>query len=183
MPDRELELPHTLYRLRDAAGQLLYVGVTNNLGHRMKQHRRVQTWWGNVATIEAEIHPNRQAVLAAEDAAILAENPRWNVVRPNLRARGAPSSSPWEDDPLDLARILGVRTNLTHSPSELGDTWVHFPRDLSDPRTRRNVIAQIRRVARFGGRKKHDGSLPAPSPEGLRPVQAAQDAGSRSRRP
>ena len=72
--------PHALYRFFDAAGDLLYVGITLDPGSRWKQHRDDKAWWHEVARVELENHPSREAVLAAEKAAIITEQPRYNIV-------------------------------------------------------------------------------------------------------
>lgn len=69
----------TLYRLHDAAGHLLYVGIGGNPGRRFEQHHGDKPWWGQVAHITLEHHPTRQAALTAELKAIRTENPRHNI--------------------------------------------------------------------------------------------------------
>jgi hypothetical protein len=71
---------HALYRFYDAGGALLYVGITLDPGARWRAHRDDKPWWHQVATISLEVHPTRDAVLAAERAAIVAEKPQHNVV-------------------------------------------------------------------------------------------------------
>lgn len=69
----------TLYRLFDAAGVLLYVGIGGNPGRRFEQHRGDKLWWGQVARVTLEHHPTREAALAAELDAIQIEHPRHNI--------------------------------------------------------------------------------------------------------
>lgn len=71
--------PHALYRFYDAAGALLYVGITVNLPTRLTRHRDDKPWWTEVARITVEHHANRNTVLAAERHTILAEKPRHNI--------------------------------------------------------------------------------------------------------
>lgn len=73
--------PQALYRLYNAAGELLYVGITWNVANRMNTHRGLQPWWPEVADVQLETHPNRAAVLAAERVAIERERPRYNITR------------------------------------------------------------------------------------------------------
>lgn len=70
--------PNLLYRFYDAAGRLLYVGVTANLPQRLRGHGK-RDWWQDVRTMHAEPHRGRRAVLAAERAAIEQERPLHNV--------------------------------------------------------------------------------------------------------
>lgn len=78
---------HALYRFFGADGSLLYVGISLQPFRRMGQHRSDKSWWGEVATVAIERHPDRPSVLAAERRAIKAENPRYNVVHAGRRSR------------------------------------------------------------------------------------------------
>lgn len=71
--------PHVLYRMYDAARQLLYVGLTTNIEDRIADHRGAKYWWARVATIELERFASRPAVEKAERAAIKTERPLFNV--------------------------------------------------------------------------------------------------------
>lgn len=71
---------HTLYRFKDEHGRLLYVGITNNPAVRMNQHRADKPWWDQVATMEMEHHPSREALAEAEREAIRNELPYWNTI-------------------------------------------------------------------------------------------------------
>lgn len=68
-----------VYRIRDEEGALLYVGVTNHVGVRWNQHMLAQPWWSDVRALTVEWHDSREEALAAEKAAILAEQPKHNV--------------------------------------------------------------------------------------------------------
>lgn len=74
-----IDKTHALYRFFDKAGDLLYVGISNNPGRRWAQHERDKPWWHEVHHVEIERYPDRAAVLVAEAEAIRAENPRYNV--------------------------------------------------------------------------------------------------------
>lgn len=70
----------TLYRLRDSAGELLYVGITNDWPTRMKQHASKQSWWPTMTMSElVHLHCSRKQAEAIEKAVIQAEQPRHNV--------------------------------------------------------------------------------------------------------
>ena len=75
-----MSAPTDLYRMFDAAGRLLYVGISYSAPRRMIAHRRRQDWWGLVGRIEIEKHPSREQAALAEVAAIGAERPLFNVV-------------------------------------------------------------------------------------------------------
>lgn len=60
----------TLYRLYDADGGLLYIGIAGNPGRRFEQHAGDKPWWGQVARTELAHYPTRAEALDAERAAI-----------------------------------------------------------------------------------------------------------------
>ncbi len=72
--------PQALYRFYDNHGHLLYIGITMDLGSRWYAHDRGKPWWTDVASATVEHYPSRDAVLAAEAAAIQRERPLWNVM-------------------------------------------------------------------------------------------------------
>lgn len=82
MPERT-----ALYRLFDKAGDLLYVGITNDPEVRWSYHARQKTWWPEVNRRAVEWKATRVEAEAAEAEAIGREAPRWNVIRPD--ANGA----------------------------------------------------------------------------------------------
>ena len=72
---------HYVYRLFDAAGSLLYVGITHSLFNRLAQHAYDKDWWADVANITLARYPSRTAAAAAETDAIREETPVKNVQR------------------------------------------------------------------------------------------------------
>lgn len=76
--------PQALYRFYDAAGRLLYVGITADLPRRLGRHKRDRPWWADVTRVEVAHYPDRENALAAEAEAITDERPLYNV-RHNAR--------------------------------------------------------------------------------------------------
>jgi len=76
---------HALYRFFDAEADLLYVGISINPGYRFSQHRDDKPWWTEVSDIKIEPFADRRSVMDAERAAIIAEQPRYNVVHNRRR--------------------------------------------------------------------------------------------------
>lgn len=75
-----------LYRLYDARGDLLYVGITNNTHRRWGQHELCQPWWHLVRDTSVQWFEDRGEVETAEVVAIETERPRFNVEHvPELR--------------------------------------------------------------------------------------------------
>lgn len=82
--------PTTLYRLYNAADELLYVGIAGNPGRRFEQHRKDKPWWGDVATTRLQHFSTREEAMAAELEAIRTENPTHNIVGRGSRPVGHP---------------------------------------------------------------------------------------------
>ena len=60
-------------------GALLYVGITKDFGQRWKQHGASKPWWLQVERQTVDWYNTRAEALAAEEAAIKAERPRFNI--------------------------------------------------------------------------------------------------------
>jgi PHD/YefM family antitoxin component YafN of YafNO toxin-antitoxin module len=67
-----------VYRHFNAAGRLLYIGMTDEPLRRNEQHAFDKPWWPEVATTKLEWHPTREAAAEAEIAAIKTEDPLYN---------------------------------------------------------------------------------------------------------
>jgi predicted GIY-YIG superfamily endonuclease len=68
-----------LYRIRGAAGLLLYIGVSDDFGRRWWVHAKTQPWWSEMQSLSAdEWYDTREAAEAAEKTAIKAERPKYN---------------------------------------------------------------------------------------------------------
>lgn len=76
-----------LYRLYDEAGELLYVGITNDPETRRTYHARQKAWWPDVCRWTVEWRATRDEAEAAEAEVIGRENPRWNTIRPDAGGR------------------------------------------------------------------------------------------------
>lgn len=77
-PDGERTM---LYRFYDEAGDLLYVGITDDPHVRWAAHsrKRGNPWWARVRVVHTEWHPTRAEAEAAEVVAIRREQPQYNV--------------------------------------------------------------------------------------------------------
>lgn len=78
-PQAEPEQPNCIYRFYDRDGQLLYVGVTADIGGRWKTHSKTKPSWRQVASATIEHFDSRAEALEAEEVAIRAERPAWNI--------------------------------------------------------------------------------------------------------
>ncbi|MFJ8345058.1 GIY-YIG nuclease family protein [Streptomyces sp. NPDC094153] len=71
--------PTCLYRLYDASGQLLYVGITSDIARRWKEHRtKHQGWWPQIAERRVIWFLERSHAWHAEREAVWAERPLHN---------------------------------------------------------------------------------------------------------
>lgn len=100
---READSTH-LYRHFDAAGQLLYVGISISTVARLVQHRDSASWFAEIARVTVEKFETRRGALLAEAAAILNECPLFN--------RQLPISS-------DIARATSVKAGGTRVEKRL----------------------------------------------------------------
>ena len=69
-----------LYRLYAADGTLLYVGITDQLLERFREHRCHRRWWPEVAGQSFTRYDTRGEAEEAERAAICSEAPVHNVL-------------------------------------------------------------------------------------------------------
>jgi hypothetical protein len=114
--------PHALYRFFGPAGDLLYVGITNNPARRFAQHGVSREWWLEVETIRMERFPTREAVLAAEKRAIVEEHPKYNVMHAvGPHTSELPESSATGGSPGDYPVNVGEVVALGLSPTPLGE--------------------------------------------------------------
>lgn len=79
---------HYIYRLYDADGTLLYVGLTRNLEQRRKSHRS-KPWWHEVVRWKISGPYSRAAAFAIETRAIEAEHPIHALSTSDAGRRGA----------------------------------------------------------------------------------------------
>ena len=86
----------SVYRLFDADGLLLYVGITRQGHHRLHEHARDKAWWRDVASATFEHLPTRDAALRREAQAIHTEAPLYNIARPSIED---PRPRVFEGDP------------------------------------------------------------------------------------
>lgn len=67
-----------VYRLYNAAGELLYIGSSDNPDRRWKAHQSTKPWWPEVSRREVTWHEWREA-WGEEASAIWHERPKHNV--------------------------------------------------------------------------------------------------------
>jgi hypothetical protein len=100
--------PTALYRLFDADGALLYVGIANSPESRWSQHAKTKEWWHLVADKTICWFDTRVVAADAEIKAIQAERPRFNIMHAPL-ASG--SSAPDRTVGLAVKRVSTTAVN------------------------------------------------------------------------
>ena len=111
-----------LYRMHDADGALLYVGISTHLGERWAQHEKTQPWWGDVASATVEHYPTRAEALEAELDAIRSERPVHNIAGRITKASNVDLLDQIEAfvlKPTEAAEVLGL------DPSTIR-RWIRF---------------------------------------------------------
>jgi predicted GIY-YIG superfamily endonuclease len=68
-----------LYRFYDAAWVLLYVGITDDLPRRLREHARDKEWFSQVRHQAVSLYDGERQARKAETRAIHAEVPRHNI--------------------------------------------------------------------------------------------------------
>lgn len=77
----ETRSPCSLYRVYDANGQLLYVGITETGVSRFDSHRLHAKWWHQASRIELDHYPDRTIARSVEQACIDTWKPPYNLTR------------------------------------------------------------------------------------------------------
>ena len=90
---RRRAMPHTIYVVRNAAGDVIYVGCTYDLASRMASHRYAP-WWSEKATVETETRPDLYTALTRESELIREFDPPFNYI--GTSRHRADASARWE---------------------------------------------------------------------------------------
>jgi hypothetical protein len=102
--------PAAVYRFYDAAGALLYVGMSNRPWDRLEWGHRKKSWWRDVARQEVTWFRSGADALSAEARAIATEHPVHNAqpgrIVPHL---GGPDAVISEGEAWTRIRALSIR--------------------------------------------------------------------------
>lgn len=109
------ELPTALYRLHATDDRLLYIGITDNLRRRFREHAADKSWWPEVSRRTVAWYASRAAAESAEDAAIKAERPAHNITGTAMFS--VPATSVGLDP--DLASAVATLISAQMDPSEM----------------------------------------------------------------
>jgi predicted GIY-YIG superfamily endonuclease len=111
---------HYVYRLYDAADRLLYVGMTNDPGQRLREHKRSKPWWNEVYRHDLQEAVTRADAFFVEAAAILQEKPAYNRDIPSLERYDLLKSRSTLADPLTAEdRVASLEHQLREARREI----------------------------------------------------------------
>jgi predicted GIY-YIG superfamily endonuclease len=68
-----------VYEAYDAFGNLLYVGITNDLKRRLNEHRRSAKWWTQQIEVRHTFYASRDEAKEQESRVIANRSPVYNV--------------------------------------------------------------------------------------------------------
>jgi predicted GIY-YIG superfamily endonuclease len=78
---------HTyVYEAYDAFGNLLYVGITNNLKRRLKEHQSRAKWWNQQTEVRHTLYPSRDEAKEQESRVIANRSPVFNIAETDKHA-------------------------------------------------------------------------------------------------
>lgn len=134
-----------LYRLYDADGCLLYIGITQDPARRFTDHAS-KPWWPAVAQREVTWHSTHSAARAAEVESIKIEMPKHNVSDtaaelPSVPAQRARVRHKQIADDLRSAIVHGRYRTGTRIPTEIA-LMAHYGAARGTVRQALTVLAQ-----------------------------------------
>ena len=109
----EMTSPAVVYRMYDESDTLLYVGCTHELEERLAAHRRQKSWTARAVRVDVQQFDTRADALAAEEAAIRRERPRYNIQPRSGPGETSPVSFRVDPDLMDAARESAAQRGVT----------------------------------------------------------------------
>lgn len=138
-----MERECALYRLFGGQNDLLYVGISTRPFQRFMEHQHGKQWWPHVETVTVERYATIDAARKAEEAAILHEHPKFNVMHNDIANR----LSDVLQIPLDI--VSGIIADARERfPAAEDDMMVLGMRGLS-----RNIclsVSKLRHMEKLG---------------------------------
>ena len=103
---------YVLYRLYNSSQNLLYIGRTNDINKRFSKHAQIQPWWPEVTMAKIELLSSLDTLMRAEQLAIFAERPKYNIVHNGMVVAE-------EDEPGWREPWINVSTRVTAGADRL----------------------------------------------------------------
>lgn len=166
-----------LYRIFGEADLLLYIGISKDFGKRWKDHTKSQPWWDEHRRLAVEWCDSRDEAETAEEVAIKAEKPKYNVVHSGKGT--APALRPPVSDEQSVARkITELRQGARMSQGELARRM--FARDWPWYQQTVARVERCERHLRLGELADIAAIFGVPMPEFLTGFDAADAAEARN---
>ena len=130
----------SLYRHFDAAGALLYIGISASHTRRLAEHEETARWFQDVARVDVEYYKTREDAIMAEIAAIKVEMPKFNLshsVREQTRRKPIGNEFNLCDaiDEMGLSAVGGdLPADLAKEINSLCDEYMQKAKDLVEQR-------------------------------------------------
>ena len=119
----------TLYRSFDEHGALLYVGISHSAMQRLGQHKAKSIWHKQCVHVELEHFDSRKEALEAEDNAIKAESPMFNI-QGKVNQKSNNHNPNWSGGACSLDKLL-ERCKLEQASMEERDKHLELFEELT----------------------------------------------------
>jgi len=107
-----------LYRHFNAAGELLYVGISLHAMQRMRHHEANSHWFDDVETMKVETFDDRRSAMRAERDAIKSECPKFNKTHANKKKKPQESANKFSG--MGISITVGERRMVSWMRDETG---------------------------------------------------------------
>lgn len=131
-----------LYWLWDREGQLLYVGITDDVDRRMRDHSKDKFWWGDVKRTTKVAFQTRYEALWAEWAVIATSRPVYN------RSLSPPPAPRAEFQPEDATPVEAPSRPRQSEVPPPGSELERMEVDLSTGRLRQHPRDRMREIVK-----------------------------------
>jgi DNA-binding transcriptional regulator YiaG len=135
--------PCSLYRHFDAAGQLLYVGISLSALRRLGEHERGSQWYESIANVTVEQFSSRAEAEQAEIYAIRNEKPLHNKAHRTLDAVQKPRIAMQGSDLKAIRQQLGMSQAEFAEALDMTGTFIGLMERGERPIERRTEMAAL----------------------------------------
>lgn len=142
--------PTSVYLVKNAAGELIYVGVTNRSHVRKAEHMATKEWASEIALTEWEHYGTRDEALDRELALIESETPKYNITtnHQSARRRMTMRSSQYAEWSAELSRLGERRTKLREELRGLSASIAASAREGHAAGVPKSEIARLAQITR-----------------------------------
>lgn len=155
----------TVYHAHDRYGELLYVGISNNINERLTEHKSRSCWWPDTARITVMDFDSRSDAETAEAADIRALHPTRNRKQPNADIRTTPRDIIHQAIAIDSREAMEIAADAralmiyelatsvgnAEAARRLGVTHLVIAKSTRRARNIRTDAGRLARARRFAG--------------------------------